>query len=75
LPLHHVPRSSAGDSATQSSALGDSFATVINDVICSLEDDPTQKELHAETSQAKKRPTAIALENVSSSIAQQNVST
>jgi hypothetical protein len=75
LLLYHVPWSSAGDSATQSSALGDSFATVINDVICSLEDDPTQKELHAETSQAKKRPTAIALENVSSSIAQQNVST
>jgi hypothetical protein len=75
LPLHQIPQSSVGDSATQSSVPGDSFAIVINDIICSLEDDPTQKELHAEASQAKKRPTTIALENVSSSIAQQNVST
>jgi hypothetical protein len=40
-----------------------------------LEDDPTQKEFHAEASQAEKRPPAIALENVSSSVAQQDVST
>jgi hypothetical protein len=40
-----------------------------------LEDDPTQKELCAEASQAKKRPTVFALVNVSSSIAQQNIST
>jgi hypothetical protein len=46
------------------------FATVINNVIRSLEDDPTQKELRAEASQAKSGPTAVALENVSSSIAQ-----
>jgi hypothetical protein len=54
---------------------GDSFAIVINDVIRSLEDDPTQKELRVEASQAEKRPTAVALESVSISIAQQNVST
>jgi hypothetical protein len=75
LPLHQVPRSSAGDSATQSSAPGDSFTSVIKDVIRSLEDDPTQKELHAEATQAEKRPPTIALENVSSSIAQRDVST
>jgi hypothetical protein len=40
-----------------------------------LEDDPTQKELCVEASQAEKRPTTVALENVSSSIAQQNIST
>jgi hypothetical protein len=64
LPLHQVPRSSVGDSATQSSAPGDNFASVIKDVIHSLEDDPTHKEIHAEASQAKKRPPAVALENV-----------
>jgi hypothetical protein len=75
LPLHQVPQSSVSDSATQSSAPWDSFAIVINNVIRSLEDDPTQKELRAEASQAKSGPTVVALENVSSSIAQQNVST
>jgi hypothetical protein len=75
LPLHEVPQSSVGDSATQSSAPGDSFTTVINDVIRSLEDDPTQKELRAEASHAEMKHAAVALENVSSSIAQQNVST
>jgi hypothetical protein len=69
-PLHQVTRSSAGDSATQSSALGDSFASVIKDVIRSLEDDPTQKELRAEGSQAKERPPAVAQENVPSAVAQ-----
>jgi hypothetical protein len=39
-----------------------------------LEDEPTQKELRVEAPQAEKRPPAIALENVSSSIAQQDVS-
>jgi hypothetical protein len=70
LPLHQVPQSSVGDSATQSNAAGDSFALVIKDVIYSLEDDPTQKELCVESSQAEKRPPVVALENVSSSIAQ-----
>jgi hypothetical protein len=75
LTLDQVPRSSVDDSVTQSSAPGDSFVIVINDVIRSLENDPTQKKLRAEASQAEKRPTVVALENVSSSIAQQNVST
>jgi hypothetical protein len=70
LPLYQVPRSSASDSATQSSAPGDSFASVIKDVTRSLEDDPTQKELLVEASQAEKRHPAVALENVSSSIEQ-----
>jgi hypothetical protein len=74
LPLHQVPQSSVGDSAIQSNAPGDSFTIVINDVIRSLEDDPTQKELHAEASQAENRSTVVAPDNVSSSIAQKNVS-
>jgi hypothetical protein len=41
LPLHQVPRSKVVDSRTQSSVPGDSFASVIKDVIRSLEDDPT----------------------------------
>jgi hypothetical protein len=75
LPLYQVPRSSASDSATQSSAPGDSFASVIKDVIRSLEDDPMQKELHGEASQPEKRPLTVVLGNISSSIAQQDVST
>jgi hypothetical protein len=43
-------RSSVGNSATQSSASGDSFVLVIKDVIHGLEDDPTQKELRADAS-------------------------
>jgi hypothetical protein len=43
-------RSSADDSATQSSAPRDIFASVIKDVIHGLEDDPTQKELCADAS-------------------------
>jgi hypothetical protein len=74
LSLHQVPRSSAGDSATQSSAPGESFASVIKDVIRSLEDDPTQKELCAEASPAEDRPPVVAQENVSSVVAQQDVS-
>jgi hypothetical protein len=50
LPHHQVPRSSDVDSGTQSSALGDSFASVIKVVIRSLEDDPTQKELRVDAS-------------------------
>jgi hypothetical protein len=69
-----VPRSSAGNSATQFSAPGDSFSLVIKDVIRSLEDDPTQKELRVEASQAEERPPAVAQENVSSAVAQQDVS-
>jgi hypothetical protein len=74
LSLHQVARSSAGDSATQSSVARDNFASVIKDVIRSLEDDPTHKELHAEASQAKERPPTIAQENVASSATQQDVS-
>jgi hypothetical protein len=74
LTLHQVPQSSAGNSATQFSAPGDSFSLVIKDVIRSLEDDPTQKELRVEASQAEERPPAVAQENVSSAVAQQDVS-
>jgi hypothetical protein len=42
--------SSASDSATQSGAVGNSFVSAINDVICGLEEDSTQKELRAKTS-------------------------
>jgi hypothetical protein len=42
--------SSAADSTTQSSALGDSFASVIKDVIRGLEDDSTQKKLRVDAS-------------------------
>jgi RecA-family ATPase len=65
--------SSAGDSATQSSVPGDSFAVVINNVIRGLEVDPTQKELCAEASQAEERSPVAAHENVTTAIAQQDI--
>jgi alpha/beta superfamily hydrolase len=74
LPLHQVPRSSAGDSTTQSSVSGDSFASVIKYVIRSLEDNPTQKELHAEASQTEERPPTVTKENVPSVVTQQDIS-
>jgi hypothetical protein len=52
--------SSASDSVTQSGAVGNSFVSVINDVICGLEEDATQKELHAKTSRAKERSPVVA---------------
>jgi hypothetical protein len=66
--------SSAHDSSTQSRAPGDSFASVIKDVICILEDDPTQKEHRDEASQAEERTHVIDQENVLSVVAQQDVS-
>jgi hypothetical protein len=74
LLLHQVLGSTVGDSATPSSAPVDSFASVIKDVIHSLEDDPTQKELRVEASEAEERPPAVDLENVPSTVAQQDVS-
>jgi hypothetical protein len=65
--------SSASDSATQSGAPADSLILVIHDVIRGLEDDPTQKELHAEASQAEERHVVIAQDNVTSVVAQQDV--
>jgi hypothetical protein len=62
--------SSASDSATQSGAPADSLILVIHDVIRGLEDDPTQKELHAEASQAEERHVVIAQDNVTSAVAQ-----
>jgi hypothetical protein len=55
--------SSAGDSATQSSAPGDSFASVIEDVIRGLEDDRTQKELCADASRSEESPHVVAQED------------
>jgi hypothetical protein len=65
--------SSAGDSMTQLGAPMDSLIPVIHDVIRGLEDDPTQKELRVETSQAKERPPVVAQENVITAVAQQDV--
>jgi hypothetical protein len=56
--------SSAGDSVTQPGALGVSFVSVINDIICGLEDGPFQKE---------ERSPVIAQENVTTAVAQHDV--
>jgi hypothetical protein len=74
LPLYQVIGSSTGHSATQSSVLGDSFASIIKDVIRSFEDDPTHRELRADASEAEWRPPTVAQENVQSVVAQQDVS-
>jgi hypothetical protein len=66
--------SSVGNSATQSSASGDSFALVIKDVIHGLEDDPTQKELRADASRAEESPPVFPQEYVPSAVAQEDVS-
>jgi hypothetical protein len=52
--------SGAGDSATQSSAPWDNFVSIIKDVICGLEDDPTQMELRADASRVEERFTVVA---------------
>jgi hypothetical protein len=74
LPLRQVLGSIAGDSVTQFSVPVDCYASVIKDVIHSLEDDPTQKELRVEASQVEERPPVVAQENVPSVVAQQDVS-
>jgi hypothetical protein len=58
----------ASDSATQFSVPGDSFTSVINDVIRGLEDDSTQKELHAKTSRVEERHPVVLQENVTTAI-------
>jgi hypothetical protein len=63
--LPQLFESSADDSAIQSSVLGDSFVSIIKDVIRGLEDDHTQKELRADASRAKERPPVVAQEDVS----------
>jgi hypothetical protein len=65
--------SCVGDFATQSSAPGDGFASVIKDVIRYLEDDPTQKELRVDVSRAEESPPAVAQEYVPSAVAQGDV--
>jgi hypothetical protein len=57
--------SSAGDSATQSSAPGDSFVSIIKDITRGLEDNPTQKELRVDASWVKEKPPVVAQEGVS----------
>jgi hypothetical protein len=57
---------------TQSGVAGDNFVSVLNDVIRGLEEDPIQKELHAEASWAEERP-RVARENVTTSVAQHDV--
>jgi hypothetical protein len=52
---------------------GDNFVLVINDVIRGLEEDPIQKELWAEASQAEERPPVVAQENVTTSVERQDV--
>jgi hypothetical protein len=47
---------------------GDSFTSVINDVIRGLEDDSTQKELHAKTSRVEERHPIVLQENVTTAI-------
>jgi hypothetical protein len=74
LPLYQVIGSSASHSATQSSAPGGNFSSVIKDVNRSLEDDPTQRELHADATEVEERHVAIAQENVPSVVTQQEVS-
>jgi hypothetical protein len=63
--LHQLFGSSAGDSVTQSSVPGDSFVSIIKDVIRGLEDDPTQKKLRVDASRAEERPPIVAQEDVS----------